>query len=158
MVFDLNFDKLVALCSWSFTLRCNRAGTLGRAVDDQGVVVVGFDGDVVDCCSWEVAVEIVVMGVFFEVETGDKAVHEAVTTGEMAAGNELVLIWRGKEPGLGYIARDGQQLKDTRVTILLKEYVLEFIDVIQDWGEITIDSSSVSECRGELRERGHFRC
>ena len=56
----------------------------------------------------------------------------------------------------GYIARDGEQLKDTRVTILLREYLLEFINVIQDWGEITIDSSSVSECRGELCERGHF--
>jgi hypothetical protein len=82
-------------------LRSDGAGTLGRAVDDQGVVVVGFDCDVIDCCSWEVAVEIVVVGVFFEVETGDEAVHEAVTAGEMAAGNELVLIWKSEELGFG---------------------------------------------------------
>jgi len=119
MVFNLNFDKLVALCSWSFVLRSDRAWTLCSAVDDQGVVVVGFDGDVVDCCSWEVAVEVVVVGVFFEVETGNEAVHEAVTTREMA---------------------------------------VEFINIIQDWGEIAIDSSSISECGGELRERGHFWC
>ena len=101
MVFNLDFDKLVALCSWSFVLRSDGAGTLGRAVDDQGVVVMGFDGDVVDCCSWEVTVEIVVVGVFFEVETGDEAVHEAVTAGEMAAGNELVFIWKSEDLGFG---------------------------------------------------------
>jgi hypothetical protein len=119
MVFNLDFDKLITFCSWSFILRSYGAGTLGCAVDDQGVVVVGFNGDVVDCCSREVAVEVIVVGVLFEVETGDEAVHEAVMTGEMA---------------------------------------VEFINVIEDWGEITIDSSSVSECRGELRERGHFGC
>jgi hypothetical protein len=94
MVFDLDFDKLVVLCTWCFVLRSNGAGTLGRAVDDQGVVIVGFDVDVVNCCTWEVAIEIVVVGVFFEVETGDEAVHEAVTAGEMAASNELVLSWK----------------------------------------------------------------
>ena len=101
MVFDLDFDKLIALCSWGLFLRSDGAGTLGRAVDDQGVVVVGFDCDVIDCCSWEVAVEIVVVGVFFEVETGDEAVHEAVTAGEMAAGNELVFIWKSEDLGFG---------------------------------------------------------
>ena len=101
MVFNLDFDKLVALCSWSFVLRSDGAGTLGRAVDDQGVVVVGFDCDIIDCCSWEVAVEIVVVGVFFEVETGDEAVHEAVTAGEMGAGNELVFIWKSEDLGFG---------------------------------------------------------
>lgn len=119
MVFDLDFDKLVALCSWSFVLRSDGAGTLDRAVDDKGVVVVGFDGDVVNCCSWEVAVEVVIMRIFFEVEAWDEAVHEAVTAGEMA---------------------------------------VKFVDVIQNWREIAIDSSSISECRGELRERWHFGC
>lgn len=119
MVFDLDFDELVALCSWSFRLRRGGAGTLGGAVDDQGVVVMGFDGDIVDCCSWEIAVEIVVVGIFFEIESWDEAVHEAMTTGEMA---------------------------------------VKFIYVIQDWREVAIDTSSISECRGKLCERGHFGC
>jgi len=48
------------------------------------VVVAGFDGDVFDSGSWDVAIEVVEVGIFFKVEPWDIAIHKTVTVREMA--------------------------------------------------------------------------
>jgi hypothetical protein len=48
------------------------------------MVVAGFDIDVFDSGAWDVAVEIVEVSIFFEIETRDVAVHETVAMREMA--------------------------------------------------------------------------
>lgn len=94
---------------------------LGLAFDDERVVVAGFDVDVFDSGAGDVAVEVEGMSVFFEVESGNKTVQEAVAMGKVS---------------------------------------IEFVDVVEDRAEVSVDTSAISEpiqARVELRERRHVR-
>ena len=87
VVLNLHLDKGIAtLPARSFCLGVSSLGTraLSLTVDDERVVAMGFDCDVVHIRTRNVAVEVIVMGIFFEIEARDEAVHEAVTAGEMA--------------------------------------------------------------------------
>jgi hypothetical protein len=117
MVLNVNLNKLrilltiaLIVLSWCWARPC------GLAVDDQGVIIVGFDGDFIYACSWYVPVEVIVVSIFFEIKPRNEAIHKAVTMGEMT---------------------------------------VEFINVIQNWGEISVDALSVATAANccKLRER-----
>ncbi len=77
---------------------------------------MGFDGDFVYACSWNVAVEVIVVSIFFEIEPGNEAIHKAVTMGEVT---------------------------------------VEFINVVQNRGEVSVDALSVATAADccKLRKR-----
>jgi hypothetical protein len=106
MVLHHNLHELrVLLALYLILLSRSRSRTKCLAVDDESVVIVGFNCDVVYNRSWDVPVEIVVVCVLFQIETRDEAVHETMTTGEMT---------------------------------------VEFIDVMKDWREISVNSIAVT--------------
>jgi len=44
---------------------------------------VGFDCDGVDCGSGDIAVEVIIMSIFFKVESRDETIHESMATREV---------------------------------------------------------------------------
>jgi hypothetical protein len=61
-----------------------RIGPVGAAVDHECVFAVGFDGDAFYFRAGEFAPQVVIMMVLFAIETGNKAIHEAVVVGEVS--------------------------------------------------------------------------
>ena len=86
-IFDSNFDKGVGILGNILISAGGRncmTRAMGGAVDNKGMVIVGFDCDVLDPGTGNFAVEEVVIRILFEIETGNETVHEAVTVREMA--------------------------------------------------------------------------
>jgi hypothetical protein len=80
VVLNHNFHELrvVSLCI-VILFRCwTRTSSL--SINYQGVVVVGFDCDVIYDGSRDVAVEVIIVSILFEIETWDEAVYESMTT------------------------------------------------------------------------------
>jgi hypothetical protein len=87
-------------------LRERRASVMRVAFDDECVVIMGLDVDVFNSGAWDIAVEVVGMCIFFEVESRDEAVQEAMVTREMS---------------------------------------VKFIDIVEDWAEVSVDASAVTQ-------------
>jgi hypothetical protein len=84
MVLNHNVDNLRILLTLALiVLSWCRTRPYGLPIDDQGVIIVGFDGDVVYACSWYVPVKVIVVSIFFEIESGNEAIHKSVTMGEV---------------------------------------------------------------------------
>jgi hypothetical protein len=81
-IFNPDFDKRVRtfgnILISAGGRNCMTRAT-GGAVDNKGMVIVGFDCDVLDPGTGDFAVEEVAIRILFEIETGNETVHEAVT-------------------------------------------------------------------------------